>query len=53
MDASKLARELGWRPQKRTMREGLEETIAWYRDNAAWWRDAKDAVEQGYAARGQ
>ncbi|WP_296148475.1 dTDP-glucose 4,6-dehydratase [uncultured Corynebacterium sp.] len=53
MDASKLARELGWRPQKRSMREGLEETIAWYRDNEAWWRDAKDAVEQGYAVRGQ
>lgn len=53
MDASKLTRELGWRPQTRSMREGLEQTIAWYRDNEAWWRDAKDAVEQGYAARGQ
>ena len=53
MDASKLTRELGWRPQTRSMREGLEQTIAWYRDNEAWWRGAKDAVEQGYAARGQ
>lgn len=53
MDPSKLERELGWRPQTRSVREGLEQTIAWYRNNEEWWRGTKDAVEQGYAARGQ
>ncbi|KGF23960.1 dTDP-glucose 4,6-dehydratase [Corynebacterium tuscaniense] len=53
MDATKLTKELGWRPRYTDLREGLEQTIAWYRENEAWWRDAKDAVEQGYAAHGQ
>ncbi|PMC63561.1 dTDP-glucose 4,6-dehydratase [Corynebacterium tuscaniense] len=53
MDATKLTKEIGWRPRYTDLREGLEQTIAWYRENEAWWRDAKDAVEQGYAAHGQ
>ena len=53
MDATKLTEEIGWRPRYTDLREGLEQTIAWYRENEAWWRDAKDAVEQGYAAHGQ
>lgn len=53
MDATKLTEELGWKPRYTDLREGLEQTIAWYRENEAWWRDAKDAVEQGYAAHGQ
>ena len=52
-DATKLTEELGWKPRYTDLREGLEQTIAWYRENEAWWRDAKDAVEQGYAAHGQ
>ncbi|MDO4428657.1 MAG: NAD-dependent epimerase/dehydratase family protein [Atopobiaceae bacterium] len=32
---------------------GLEATIAWYRDNEAWWRPAKGATEARYAAQGQ
>ena len=53
MDATKLTKKLGWHPHYTDLREGLEQTIAWYRENEAWWRDAKDAVEQGYAAHGQ
>ena len=53
MDATKLTEELGWKPRYTDLHEGLEQTIAWYRENEAWWRDAKDAVEQGYAAHGQ
>ena len=53
MDATKLTEEIGWRPRYTDLREGLEQTIAWYRENEAWWRDAKDAVEQGYAAHRQ
>ena len=53
MDATKLTEELEWKPRYTDLREGLEQTITWYRENEAWWRDAKDAVEQGYAAHGQ
>jgi dTDP-glucose 4,6-dehydratase len=35
-----LIRELGYAP-RRSFDEGLDETIAWYLDNEAWWRPAK------------
>lgn len=53
IDASKLRRELGWEPRYTTFRDGLAATIAWYRDNAAWWKPIKDAVEAKYAKQGQ
>ena len=54
IDASKLRRELGWAPRFTSgLRDGLEQTIAWYRDNEAWWRGAKDDVEKRYAESGQ
>ena len=53
IDPSKLRRELGWRPRHTDFAAGLEATIAWYRDNEAWWRPAKEATEASYAARGQ
>lgn len=35
LDASKLTKELGWRPLV-SFDEGLRETIAWYLDHGAW-----------------
>jgi dTDP-glucose 4,6-dehydratase len=35
-DASKAKRVLGWEPRL-TFEQGLEQTIAWYRDNRAVW----------------
>jgi dTDP-glucose 4,6-dehydratase len=35
MDASKVARELGWRPRE-TFESGLEKTVRWYVENRAW-----------------
>lgn len=52
MDATKLRRELGWAPKK-DFREGLAETVEWYRANEWWWRPGKDDVEKQYAQRGQ
>lgn len=49
VDASKLRRELGWRPAHADFEEGLRETIAWYRANEAWWADAKRKAEEAYA----
>ena len=53
IDSAKLRRELGWRPIHTDFSEGLDQTIAWYRDNEAWWRPAKEATEAKYAAKGQ
>lgn len=53
IDASKLRRELGWRPAHTDFAEGLADTIAWYRDNPAWWQSQKEAVEAKYRAQGQ
>jgi len=39
IDISKVA-ALGWAP-RREFREALEETVAWYRDNRAWWEPLK------------
>jgi dTDP-glucose 4,6-dehydratase len=37
IDASKLERELGWKPQE-SFETGIDKTIRWYLDNEAWWR---------------
>jgi dTDP-glucose 4,6-dehydratase len=48
LDASKLA-GVGWTPQV-PFEKGLEETVAWYRDNPWWWRPIKerDAAYKAY-----
>ncbi len=49
IDSTRLRTELGWTPRYTDFDAGLRATIDWYRDNEAWWRPAKDAVEQKYA----
>lgn len=49
IDASKLESELGWKPTYTTFREGLAQTIDWYRDNEDWWKPMKDETEAKYA----
>lgn len=41
IDASKIARELGWTPAE-TFATGIVKTVAWYLDNAAWCRRVTD-----------
>lgn len=53
IDPSKLREDLGWRPAHTDFSEGLDQTIAWYRDNEAWWRPVKAATEARYKAQGQ
>jgi len=36
IDASKIERELGWKPQE-TFETGLRKTVQWYLDNRIWW----------------
>lgn len=45
IDCSKIRRELGWRPHE-TFDSGLQRTIHWYLENAAWWQDIQ---RRGYA----
>ena len=53
IDWTKLHAELGWEPKYTTFRSGLEQTIAWYRENESWWQAEKAAVEANYAKQGQ
>jgi len=45
IDATRIRDELGWRPTV-TLEQGLETTVQWYLDNAAWWQPllARDGV---------
>ena len=53
MDATKLRRELGWAPRFTDIRAGLQDAIAWYRDNEDWWKPEKEDVETRYKQQGQ
>jgi dTDP-glucose 4,6-dehydratase len=54
VDSSRLE-ALGWRPT-RSFEDGLEETIAWYRERRDWWEPIKSGeyrayYQQQYASR--
>lgn len=56
MDSSKLRRELGWNPRytdQNGMRDGLLQTIEWYKTNHDWWASDKNSIEEAYARQGQ
>lgn len=56
MDSTYLRETLGWRPQytdTEGMRDGLRQTIDWYRENQDWWKSGKEAVEAQYRAAGE
>lgn len=46
IDASKLDRELGWRPRE-TFDSGLRKTVAWYLENPQWWQRIQDQRYRG------
>jgi len=50
LDATKLQRELGWQPT-RPFEDALQQTIAWYRDNPAWWQRVKSGDYRNYYER--
>jgi len=45
IDAGKIERELGWRPQE-TFQSGLRKTVQWYLDNLEWCRRVQDGSYQ-------
>jgi dTDP-glucose 4,6-dehydratase len=48
--SSGKVRALGWEPRVR-FEEGLEETVAWYRDNAWWWEPIRSGDYREYYER--
>lgn len=57
IDAGKMARELGWRPQE-TFQSGLRKTVRWYLDHPQWVAHVRSGeyqqwIERNYAARGK
>ena len=47
IDASKLSKELGWKPSV-TFEQGLSETIDWYLENTEWLRHVTSGEYQKY-----
>src|ERR687886_1600617 len=48
--SSDKVRALGWEPRVR-FADGLERTVAWYRDNAAWWEPIRSGDYRAYYER--
>jgi dTDP-glucose 4,6-dehydratase len=48
--SSEKVRALGWSPRVR-FGEGLEQTVAWYRDNAWWWEPIRSGEYRAYYER--
>jgi dTDP-glucose 4,6-dehydratase len=46
IDASKIERELGWRPAER-FETGLRKTVRWYLDNPDWWQAIRSGTYRG------
>jgi dTDP-glucose 4,6-dehydratase len=46
IDASKIERELGWRPQT-GVEDGIRKTVAWYLENRGWWQAIRNRGFEG------
>jgi dTDP-glucose 4,6-dehydratase len=53
IDASKIRSQLGWQPKYTDFRDGLKQTVEWYKSNEAWWRPQKEATEAKYEELGR
>ncbi|MFH1781002.1 MAG: GDP-mannose 4,6-dehydratase, partial [Patescibacteria group bacterium] len=47
INISKIKNELGWQP-KISFEEGVDKTIAFYKDNESWWQNIKSGEYQDY-----
>jgi len=46
IDASKIGRELGWKPEE-TFESGIRKTVIWYLENKKWWSRVNDGSYAG------
>jgi dTDP-glucose 4,6-dehydratase len=52
LDSSKIRTELGWSAETE-FKEGLADTVSWYRENESWWRpllERSPVDERGWSA---
>lgn len=49
LSSEKIMRETGWSPQV-AFNEGIQQTVAWYRENAGWVERVKSGEYQNYYA---
>lgn len=47
IDYSRTKKELGWQPRIK-FKDGLKETIEWYKNNQTWWKNIKFGVYKEY-----
>lgn len=50
IDASRLERELGWRPTE-TFETGIRKTVRWYLDNQAWVQNVTSGAYRDWVSR--
>jgi dTDP-glucose 4,6-dehydratase len=50
IDASKLERELGWKPAE-TFESGIRKTVRWYLDNQDWVRHVTSGAYRDWVGR--
>ena len=50
VDFEKAKEELGWIPSM-DFRQGLEDTVSWYRENERWWTDIRSGEYMEYYKR--
>jgi len=50
IDATKLERELGWKPAE-TFETGIRKTVQWYLDNQAWGRNVTSGAYQNWVGK--
>ncbi len=48
IDATKVARELGWHPTRSAWPDALAETVRWYQDNTKWWQRVRTGAYRDY-----
>lgn len=53
IDSSKLRDELGWKPKYTDFKQGMADTIEWYKQNEDWWQPQKAETEAKYKKLGQ
>ena len=53
IDSTKLHTELGWQPKYTDFKQGLSQTIDWYKQNEDWWQPQKAETEAKYTEMGR
>ncbi len=53
INANKIRNELNWQPKYLDFKDGLINTVNWYKDNQNWWQESKHATEKKYKEIGR